>query len=241
MVTNGLTVGHFCCSALDVQLQMLAQRDGEPFDGPCTRDLPKNRDQFCSHHFGCLNPLCYAQPCLYQSVNNINSCSLEPHIIATKKFLQNGKQNFKITSILNHPDSCLRLDPTVHQDCSNGNFHDFESIKQADEADRYAEKARDGGVSASPQAPRLSQRRTHNNQLIVGTCGVILVCQTMFRAESQAQLRYVFFIDCAPATIANNPSFKLFLMDTFPKDMPEVIFYDNACKLLAHIFQSPED
>lgn len=30
-------------------------------------------------------------------------------------------------------------------------------------------------------------------------------------------------------------------MDTFPNDMPEVIFYDNACKLLAHIFQSPED
>lgn len=29
-------------------------------------------------------------------------------------------------------------------------------------------------------------------------------------------------------------------MDTFPNDMPQVIFYDNACKLLAHIYKSQQ-
>ena len=33
---------------------------------------------------------------------------------------------------------------------------------------------------------------------------------------------------------------QLFLKDTFPTNMPQVVFYENACKLLAHIFNSEE-
>ncbi|KAH9817739.1 hypothetical protein DFH28DRAFT_1156263, partial [Melampsora americana] len=120
--------------------------------------------------------------------------------------------------MLNQPGSNLRLDPTVHQNEETTERQDYDDIQHANESERYDEKGRDGGSSSNDFAPKLSRSSTTNDQLIVWTCGVILARQTIYNSES-------------PSAV------KLF---PFPNNMPQVIFYDNACKLLAHIYKSDD-
>ncbi|KAH9825081.1 hypothetical protein DFH28DRAFT_942729 [Melampsora americana] len=220
VVTDGLTIGHWRCSASRSQLENIVMEAGDPPpNGPCLNSLDNVRSQYCSTHFQLLHKQCEAQPCTRPVVKGTKTCSLDSHIKAAKDFYQDG--NFQLHPMLNRPGSNLRLDPTVHQNEETAELQDYDDIQHANESDRYDKKGRDGGCSSNDSAPKLSRARTHNYQLIVGTCGVILARQTMYNSES-------------PSAV------KLFLMDTFPNNMPQVIFYDNACKLLAHIYKSDD-
>ncbi|KNE94329.1 hypothetical protein PSTG_12354 [Puccinia striiformis f. sp. tritici PST-78] len=119
--------------------------------------------------------------------------------------------------------SWIAAEGTAHKNhsCSlyeSGEVEDWESLQQADELDRAEESIRSGEERPSKK-PTLARARTHNDQLAVAPCGVILARQTMFNSES-------------PSAV------KLFLLDTFPTSMLQVILYDSACKLLAHIYKS---
>ncbi|EGG07694.1 uncharacterized protein MELLADRAFT_85573 [Melampsora larici-populina 98AG31] len=51
VVTDGLTIGHWRCTASSAQLQALAHRAGAPPpDGPCLNALPKVTSRFCADH-----------------------------------------------------------------------------------------------------------------------------------------------------------------------------------------------
>ncbi|TFK82519.1 hypothetical protein K466DRAFT_500174 [Polyporus arcularius HHB13444] len=69
----------------------------------------------------------------------------------------------------------------------------------------------------------ISRRYTHNEELIVRTCGVVLSRATFYEAES--------------------PSNR-FLLATFPPQLPRAqpsfCFFDSACLLLKHIFATQE-
>ncbi|KAI9615124.1 hypothetical protein H4Q26_011664 [Puccinia striiformis f. sp. tritici PST-130] len=201
VVTDGLTIGHWRCSASAAQLETLAKESGHPApDGPCRRTLDT------------------AQPCIQPALPNKKTCGLQSHLDAAKTFDARVKSNFELHSMLNRPGSKLNLDPTVHLEEEAGEIEDLDSLRQADESDR-AEESRRAGEEGASKKPTLSRARTHNDQLAVAPCGVILARQTMFNSES-------------PSAV------KLFLLDTFPTSMPQVILYDSACKLLAHIYKS---
>ncbi|TCD59991.1 hypothetical protein EIP91_010936 [Steccherinum ochraceum] len=72
-------------------------------------------------------------------------------------------------------------------------------------------------ASGKPRA-LFGRRRTHNEQLIVNACGVIAGRVTMFGSEG---------IDGA----------RVALKGTYPtpESVPQVVFYDNACRLKAHL------
>ncbi|EGF98317.1 uncharacterized protein MELLADRAFT_96011 [Melampsora larici-populina 98AG31] len=59
----------------------------------------------------------------------------------------------------------------------------------SDEADRAHEAARDGGEAQPKGTPVLTRSRTHNDQLIVGTCGIILSRRTFYNAEAPSAVR----------------------------------------------------
>ncbi|EGG07045.1 uncharacterized protein MELLADRAFT_71752 [Melampsora larici-populina 98AG31] len=124
--------------------------------------------------------------------------------------------------MLNRPGSNLPSDPSVHLHPDTAELVDLESLHQADEADREHESARDGGEAKPKRGPVLSRSRTHNDQLIVGTCGIILSRRTFYNAEAPSALRD-------------------YLVEAFPDGLPEVIFYDNACNLLRVIHNGDKD
>lgn len=102
--------------------------------------------------------------------------------------------------MLKRPGSLLAVDPTTHLNADTGEVVDLEAIQNTDEQDREHEKARDGGIENAEEVqcdpreahlrtrampkPCLSNCRTHNDQLIVGTCGTILARRTFYNAES---------------------------------------------------------
>ncbi|KAA1128364.1 hypothetical protein PGTUg99_014488 [Puccinia graminis f. sp. tritici] len=189
VVTDGLTIGHWRCSASAAQLEKLAQEAGHPApDGPCRRTLDTVRNRYCSFHQPFLEGICQAQPCIQPALPNKKTCGLQSHLDAAKKFGTRVNSNFQLHSILNRPGSNLNLDPTVHLEDGSGEIEDFDSLQQADESDR-AEESRRSGEEGASKKPTLSRARTHNDQLAVAPCGVILARQTMFNSESPSAVK----------------------------------------------------
>ncbi|KAH9817679.1 hypothetical protein DFH28DRAFT_962667 [Melampsora americana] len=223
VVTDGLTIGHWRCSATTQQLQRLAAISGQPPpEGPCTQRLENINDRFCPDHFESLGGQCKAQPCHEKARPNLDTCANPDHILAWKNFTNRIKGNFSLTAILNRPGSKLHSDPTVHLNANTAEFSDLESLRHADESQRAHESARDGGESQAAGKYSLSRMRTHNDQTIVATCGIVLARKTFYNAKSVSAVRAS-------------------LEETFPQGMPEVVFYNNACRLTEHIYTGNSD
>lgn len=223
VVTDGLTIGHWRCSASTHQLEELAQAAGlPPPEGPCTQRLDNINDRFCPEHSDLLGNRCQAQPCRAAAVEGTKTCKKQEHIDAMRAFDERVKGNFSLTAILNRPGSNLPSDPTVHLNSETGEFYDLESLQQADESNRAHEATRDGGESQPVCKVCLSRCRTHNDQLIVGCCGVVLARKTFYHSESVSAVKH-------------------FIKETFPQGLPEVVFYDNACRLTEHIYHGDGD
>ncbi|KAI0742302.1 hypothetical protein C8Q80DRAFT_1109352, partial [Daedaleopsis nitida] len=71
----------------------------------------------------------------------------------------------------------------------------------------------------------LTRKWTHNDQLLVRPCGVIIGRKAFFDSEGPANA-LAFLISTFPPH--------------FPNSKPSYIFYDNNCNLLSHIFASGE-
>ncbi|KAH9808606.1 hypothetical protein DFH28DRAFT_1193006 [Melampsora americana] len=199
IVTDGLTIGHWRCSASTQQLEQIAANSGQPVpEGPCTNKLANINDRLCPEHFAILGGLCRAQPCQEAALGETQ------------------------TSMLNRPGSNLPSDPTVHLNASTAQLEDMDILRQADESQRAHESARDGGLSQAAGKLIMTKARTHNDQLAVGTCGITLARKTFYNAESVSAV-------------------KEFLEESFPHGMPEVVFYDNACRLTEHIYTGDTD
>ncbi|EGG11788.1 uncharacterized protein MELLADRAFT_90787 [Melampsora larici-populina 98AG31] len=223
VVTDGLTIGHWRCTVSSVQLEDLAHRAGAPPpNGPCLNPLPKVTSRFCEEHAKKLEGWCEAQPCTALAADNSKTCSNPAHVQAMQDFDIRKKKAFTLKSMLNRPGSNLPSDPSVHLNPDTLEIIDLEMIYQADEADRAHEAARDGGTAKPKGAACLSRSRTHNDQTVVGTCGIFLARQTFYNSEAPSALRD-------------------YLVDTFPNGLPEVIFYDNACTLLRVIHNGDID
>ncbi|KAI7961221.1 hypothetical protein MJO28_001710 [Puccinia striiformis f. sp. tritici] len=226
VVTDGLTIGHWRCSASAAQLENLAKESGQPApDGPCRRTLDTVRNQYCSFHQPFLEGMCQAQPCIQPALPNQRTCGLQSHRDAAQTFGTRVNSNFQLHSMLNRPGS----------NCTSGR-------RQADESDR-AEESRRSGEEGASKKPSLSRARTHNDQLAVAPCGVILARQTMFNSESPSAVKVN--LSCISMLLRYVPdkglNSQLFLLDTFPTNMPQVILYESACKLLAHIYKSTSE
>ncbi|KNE94327.1 hypothetical protein PSTG_12352 [Puccinia striiformis f. sp. tritici PST-78] len=189
VVTDGLTIGHWRCSASASQLEMLAKEFSHPApDGPCWRTLYTVRNQYCSFHQPFLEGICQAQPCTQPALENQKTCGLQSHLDAAKTFATRVNSNFQLHSMLNRPGSHLNLDLSVHLEDESGEVEDWESLQQADELDRAEESIRSGEERPSKK-PTLARARTHNDQLAVAPCGVILARQTMFNSESPSAVK----------------------------------------------------
>lgn len=104
-------------------------------------------------------------------------------------FCPSKKKNFSLKSMLNRPGSNLPSDPSVHLNPETAKLIDLDEIAQADGADHAHEGTRDRGEAKPKKSPSLSWCRTHNDRLIVSTCGIILSRRTFYNAEASSALR----------------------------------------------------
>ena len=91
------------------------------------------------------------------------------------------------------------------------------------------------------QKSTLTRRFTHNEQLIVRCCGIILARATFFEAESVSNA----FVSHLCAHVGNScDAAQEFLLQTFPstwpRAQPSFCFFDNNCSLLKHVMASEQ-
>ncbi|KAG0140907.1 hypothetical protein CROQUDRAFT_68896 [Cronartium quercuum f. sp. fusiforme G11] len=225
VVTDGITIGHSWCSASPLQLQNEArQKNKVAPKGPCVEYLTQVHDQYCQHHQEELSKQCKAQPCIAHSLPGKEHCENLDHIRAYQMHQHRKHANFTLACSTNRPGTKLPSDSSVHQNSWTAALDDLDTIFLQNEADQEHEMVRDGGAAASKKKSQicLSHCQTHNDQLIVGTCGIIIAQITFYHSESVSAV-------------------KQFILDTFPGKLLDVIFYDNACQLVNHIWKEKEN
>lgn len=180
VVTDGVTVGHPCCSVHN-----------------CHQPLVNYRDRFCLQHLWRTN-ICSIVGCERHAVPSSKACDLPSHQAVEQAHILRGQAFFQLqkrlqrSRVANPVDSLpaeTELPPSDDED-------DLELLEEEDTGEGKASDSREGtgGIvnrksssSAKPRA-QFSRRRTHNEQLIVAPCGIILARETFFGAEGVASV-----------------------------------------------------
>ncbi|RDX42272.1 hypothetical protein OH76DRAFT_1363125 [Lentinus brumalis] len=159
----------------------------------CEERLRSPRDRYCQSHAG-EGGKCAMDGCSNAVSGGFRTCDTAEHRAYEIERRQKGQAIFR---------------PRLHH-------------SQKQPSDRRRAKAKN--ASKTPRAPRiktsLTRRWTHNEQLMVRCCGIVISRATFFESEGPANaLRFV---------LATFP-------DHFPRARPSFLFYDNNCHLLRHI------
>jgi hypothetical protein len=156
VVIDGVTIGRPCCSIHN-----------------CHSPLQNNQHRFCPNH-ACFNLICAIVGCNMPTAPKSRTCLNLDHQATEKTHHERGQARFQLKERMKrarvaHPNDALAQEES-HTD------HDGES-----DSDGENNSARD---NSKPRIKaRFSRRRTHNEQIIVAPCGVILSRATFFGAE----------------------------------------------------------
>ncbi|KAJ3770157.1 hypothetical protein FB446DRAFT_790719 [Lentinula raphanica] len=155
----------------------------------CTNPLANNRHHFCPMHMN-QRHICAFSDCDLPVRPGYHTCSTLEH----SKLQRVGVQ----------PQSSL---DAISEEASPADLPDdgVDSTHKSDKGNR-------------PSKVIFSRRTTHNEQLVVCTCGVIAARATMYGAESISGVK-----DFLKSVYPN------------PQDLPDVVFYDNNCHLQSHL------
>ncbi len=134
----------------------------------CKEPLPSQRARFCQSHSG-LDAFCVVVGCTAHAEPKFQTCS-EP----THRALEDTSGRSALFVLRRRLE---RLRTSAVEDVGSGTTDELIDV----DADGECPSKPDSG-NTKPRA-RFGRRRTHNEQLIVATCGTILARATMFGSE----------------------------------------------------------
>lgn len=162
---DGVTIGHPCCSVFN-----------------CELPLRSNRDRFCRVHKDNAK-LCRISDCAEPAEPGHRSCSDPAHRALDLANKERGQSFFQLKGRLEnarvgHISNSMSLEAEQEEELS-----DSEEIEVCD--------------AKSPTGNRRlkakwARSQTHNEQLIVRPCGVILARQTFYASEGVIQAKVIY-------------------------------------------------
>ncbi|KAJ7590485.1 hypothetical protein C8J56DRAFT_1046753 [Mycena floridula] len=168
---------------------------------------------YCHNHAH-LASRCAAIGCPEQSEKGFHTCRDSTH----RKFelirKERAKAFFQLKLRLQHAGI------SQPQDSVGGEMVNL--VEDDDGLEDPAHKSNEGNQTVKF---RLGRRRTHNEQIIVPTCGIISARATMFGAEA----------------ISGVKDFLKSAYNFEQMDLPDIIFYDNNCNLQSHLQKERDD
>ncbi|OJA20539.1 hypothetical protein AZE42_01607 [Rhizopogon vesiculosus] len=173
-----------------------------------------NRHQFCPDHQD-LNQQCAVDGCDEVHTSGFRTCSNADHRALGDAYFKPEKALFQLRARLKRAGITLPLD-SVPSPSDSGSSN-------PNSADEDLEVILDSECDGKPEngnrhlRARFGQRRTHNEQLIMRPCGVILARATFFGSEAVSAV-YEFAKTVFPTAAST----------------PEYFVFDNNCKLRAH-------
>ncbi|KAH7927102.1 hypothetical protein BV22DRAFT_1103930 [Leucogyrophana mollusca] len=183
--------------------------DGNTIGHPCCAvhdckiPLITNNHRFCADHAH-LRFVCAVEGCSVNAAPGFRTCDGAEHRACELAYFRPAKALFQLRAKLKKAGISIPSDSVP----SGEGADDEEVIIECDgKADEGNQKLR----------ARFGRRRTHNEQLIMRPCGVILSRATFFGSEAISSVN-----DFAKATFPT------------PGSTPEYFVFDNNCKLRAH-------
>ncbi|KAJ6561919.1 hypothetical protein B0H19DRAFT_1143016 [Mycena capillaripes] len=195
-VHDGVTVRCLVCSIHD-----------------CTEPLPSQKARFCKTH-SALNNICYINGCQAPIELGFNTCSLEPHRAHELASWDKHAAMFQLKNRLQThgiPEVPPAGSPPVPSSSSPA-------------SSSVLAQAPPSTLTPNPAVKGKNSRSwSHNEQLFVRCCGVIISRATFYGSEGLTGV-------------------SAFLKATFPPKypgaMPSYIFYDNNCSFKKHLLAS---
>ncbi|KAG2007045.1 cytochrome P450 [Coprinopsis cinerea AmutBmut pab1-1] len=195
-VCDGITLGHPCCGVHG-----------------CQTPLDSQRDRYCPDHRA-LEALCAIDDCSQPVEPGFRTCSQQGHRRLEEKYREKGTAMFQLQDRLQKARISTPSDSVPLDNPANISTNDIE----LDEEEALPECDGKADVGKQKLKSHFGRRWTHNEQLVMRPCGLILARGTLYGAESVASVN-----DILKATFPT------------PSSTPEHLFFDNNCKLLRHL------
>ncbi|KZW02391.1 hypothetical protein EXIGLDRAFT_580701, partial [Exidia glandulosa HHB12029] len=195
-VMDGVCIGHPCCAYKD--------DDGVP----CRLPLLHTQDQFCPQHVA-QNLICAVRTCILPRSIPFQTCETPSHRALEAALPQPGSSMMQLLE---------RRERNRSFQAARRTGSDSTAVSTPAPGPSHG---RGRGKAKSAKTKAVFRRTfTHNEQLIVRPCGIIVARCTMYQAEAVSGA-------------------KEFVMRTFPEthpgSKPTYLFYDNNCQLHAYI------
>ncbi|TFK45431.1 hypothetical protein OE88DRAFT_1721508 [Heliocybe sulcata] len=189
LVTDGLTIGHPCCAVHN-----------------CHHPLRRTKDRFCAYHADFEN-ICSVEGCDSSVVDDRMTCADPTHRLLEQNYERRDGAMFTLKARLERATVANPVDS-------------MDPDAPAEETEEIALPSCPSKSTSGNRKLRalFGRRRTHNEQIFVRPCGIIVACATFYGAEGLAQVRDMLY--------------KTFPV---PGSMPDIIFYDNNCGLYKHL------
>lgn len=157
VVTDGVTVGHPCCNVHN-----------------CEEPLRSNRDRFCLAHADRRDHcrITAPVPCTNKAEVGFRTCTLPDHRQLDLDNSQQHKSYHKLRKL-----AARARTQDTSEIASNTQDDMFDPL----DIDQCGDKPSDGNLKIRA---RWARRQTHNEQLLIYPCGVILARETMYGSES---------------------------------------------------------
>jgi hypothetical protein len=158
MVSDGTGLGHPCCGEHD-----------------CQDPLPTQRSLFCRNHVT-LKDICAVTTCSNLVEPGLRTCSLTEHRGLETICTEQNRAMFQLRKRLDRINTTQIEDSLVSSVTSPAD----DEVVEVDDDGVCEGKATQGSTKLRA---RFGRRRTHNEQLCVTTCGVIVGRATFFGSE----------------------------------------------------------
>ncbi|KAF8182922.1 hypothetical protein BJ912DRAFT_1023308 [Pholiota molesta] len=221
-VMDGVTLGHPCCGFHN-----------------CKIPLTSSRDRFCIDHRG-LSNICCIKDCSEPVLQGKRTCVDQSHQEIERIYILRGESRVQLQEKLkrqrvSHPNDGVAQEVNVLELLDDDEEEEFElraldpdlvhGVKEgvSDPRGTSPPLTLEGSTTQKKRiTARFGRKRTHNEQILVAPCGMILARETFFGAE-------------AISTCAE------FIKRTFRIDnqKPNHIFFDNNCMLAKHTKGDP--
>ena len=172
VVSDGITIGHPCCNVVH-----------------CMEPLVNKRDRFCPGHEH-MEKICSVEGCNRPVLEGYLTCDDSDHLAIFKTYQKRNGANFQLKSRLERTTVSKPPDEDIADHHATGVAPD-EGIEEA------CPQKPDGGNRRL--RARFGRRQTHNEQLIVRPCGMIIAHTTFYGSETvpQTVVSSIIFLHCA--------------------------------------------
>ncbi|KAF9544131.1 hypothetical protein CPC08DRAFT_730331 [Agrocybe pediades] len=198
-VTDGVTIGRPTCSVQD-----------------CPNALKSTKNRYCPNHKK-EDLLCVVTTCKNMADSGHRTCSLKDHRQIENYNAEHNKAMFQLKHRLAKLKTSLAAASLPTTSCdSNALVDEEEELEVVIDQDGRLEC--DGKPDKGNKAlkARFGRRRTHNEELCVASCGVILGRCTFYGSEAPNGVRTFWK--------------KLF---PYKRSLPRILWHDNNCRIMA--------